>query len=349
MATARWMEQSRTAPIHEVILEAGLSKKGPKGYEPCPVCSADCRGSSDKRGPVFVAQTYNGWRCYACDEKGDALNLVSLRLYRAKLKDLQKEDRYKVREWFAERSWCEPWDPNRKSGWKPLETPVILPEYPPQDEVQRLWDACLPVNAGNDVPGGMDHAAMAFMQERHWFPGGLARLDVVRLTPHPNAYDWPDWWPRGRADTWRLVTPAYDHNGELVSLHARAIVSPSDGAPKTLWPKGYDALGLIMADAQGRKLLQRKAKPRLVIIDEGLTDLVATSLAKSCLRGPVAILSCASGGFGALADVVFPKWTSVYVATDEGDGKKTGDRYAKAVATALSPHPVLRLPISKVM
>jgi len=84
----------------------------------------------------------------------------------------------------------------------------------------------------------------------------LSALDVARVLPDPKGYRWPTWWP-GWRDTWapyRLTVRAYEPDGTLAGLHARAVLpledmrpldltrTKSDGteepSPKTRWPLG---------------------------------------------------------------------------------------------------------------
>jgi hypothetical protein len=224
----------------------------------------------------------------------------------------------------------DPAEPEQDDDQLDPEDEKTGPTYPPDEEVQDLWDACLPVT---DLP---------FIRERRWDVDQLRKLDVVRLTPEPDDYDWPVWWARGRAKTWRLVTRAFSTNGQLRSLHARAIAPVEKGTPKTLWPKGFDATSLVMPDRAGLELLQARSKPRVLLVAEGLTDLVALSL-KVAVLPDAAVLSCTNGCFPALRTIAqhLSIWTDVYSATDHDE---PGDRYTREIATALAPLRVKRLP-----
>jgi hypothetical protein len=352
MAKPLWIEQAHSVPIQDVIEEVGLQSIGRRGWGPCPHCGAEVRSNSEhkKRGAVEVIGD-NGWLCIKCETTGDSINLVSFSLYSARLKDLPRENQWAVREWFAVRKWCDPYEQKPRgpfdgfNGVPQRRKPA--PKPPPPKEVSDLWDACLPVNQdGGFHPGGMDMDVAKFLSERRWSPMDLAALDLARLTPHPDTYTWPDWWPKGRAGLWRLVVRAYTPEGIPASLHGRAIKpvpkkdNGKDKFPKVLWPKDKSASGLVMADAQGLQMLRREDRPRVILVCEGITDMISASLYKGRFGKKVAILSCTSGAFRGLSRVYWPRWVPTYAASD-GDDK--GDKYADEITTALCPRPVRRL------
>lgn len=362
MPTARWMEQCKAVPIHEVLLECGLQRIGKKGWGPCPACGEEKRGSSDKRGAV-ISDKKPGWWCVRCGASGDALNLVALQLLGSTLADSDKDGRNKARDWFADRGWCDRFQenpfPTPQKRTPEVATPGVHPVtnagdgttsepefppqigYPPAKQVKAFWNSCLKIDPKNPPNGDVGH----FIEERGWNHEALAAAGVCRLAPPPSArIAWPAWWPQGRSATWRLVVPAFNSEGVLSSLHARATVPVHNGTPKVLWPKGYDATDLIMADFDGWKFLTRRSKPRAIIICEGLTDLCSVSASKHVLGPRIAVLSCANGGFRALKDVHFLRWVPTYCATDCAE---VGDKYATQIATAIAPVPLRRIRIPR--
>ena len=63
----------RPLTLHE-LLEALARGERQGSFGPCPVCNADHRGSSDRRGPLGI--TRGGfWTCYRCDAWGSAADL----------------------------------------------------------------------------------------------------------------------------------------------------------------------------------------------------------------------------------------------------------------------------------
>jgi len=226
---------------------------------------------------------------------------------------------------------------------------------PPADELGAFWSACAPVNrtlAGEDL----DQAELwphFYLADRGFPPLDLAPLDLVRIAPL--RHDWPAWWPKGRARTFRLVVRAYEADGTFASLTARAVpeyngggVKVRDPKRKLAWPKlgrGV-ARGLLLADPGGVALLRGEAPADLesVWIVEGPTCLLRGALLAAAGRRRRAVLGAVYGsGFRALGKVKWPEGVQVYAATDE-DG--TGEGYAREIVRALRPRTVRRLSLA---
>ena len=134
----------------------------------------------------------------------------------------------------------------------------------------------------SSVPDPAEYWPTFYLSERRFHVPSLARLDVVRALPL--RYAWPSWWSARWARHYRLAVRAFEPNGTLASLHARVIPAyDPDGQrlaepkPKTRWPIGYAAEGLLLADPNGLDLLRGRVGPgiRKVWIGEGLTDFRA--------------------------------------------------------------------------
>lgn len=48
-----------------------------RGFGPCPTCGAEKRAGDDKRLPITSDRQGAGWRCWACNEKGDVVDLCA--------------------------------------------------------------------------------------------------------------------------------------------------------------------------------------------------------------------------------------------------------------------------------
>jgi len=84
------------------------------------------------------------------------------------------------------------------------------------------------------------------------------------------------WWANAGL---RIVAPLFDGNGQLTSIQARRITSE---APKTMFPAGARAAGLVFANEAGRALLRGKSpEGGLVVVGEGLTDYLALTIVSS--------------------------------------------------------------------
>jgi hypothetical protein len=352
MATPPWVEQSRAAPVKEVAAELGIRKPARGGLGPCPMCDAEQRSSSDKRGPIVVSD--RGWQCIACNITGDTVNMVSFHKFKKSLKECGRDQCDEVRTWFSDRGWAQrsvTGEPTSQRGapvppaQQQKDEEPVEPERIPEAEIRALWSTTMSVADVEEV--------RAFIQSRGWDCKDVVALGFVRSTAGEDVVNWPAWWPPTRAKSWRLMVPAFNAAGKLCSVHARSVsLDMPKGLPKTLWPKGFSSSGLIMADKEGLSLLRRSAKMDALIVCEGITDLISTSIHKkrSKIFSPskIAVLSCTNGGFASLRDIDLDPNTKVFVATDEGDKDGTGDRYATEVATALYGRTrVMRLPLSR--
>lgn len=212
---------------------------------------------------------------------------------------------------------------------------------PPLAEVAALWNASDPVcratfGAEPAADAGAE-AAWALLRAKGSEPGDVAAFDLARLLPPPGAFPHPRWWPESWATEWCIAVPAYEPDGTLASIHARA--AHADAEPKTRWPLGCGAAGLLFAGEHGRAFLRGDEELRRelsgVLIVEGLTDFLRASLWALEMRSRstcLAVLGVAAGGAQAFAHVRWPAGLPCIVATD---ADRAGDTYAAAVQSAL--------------
>jgi 5S rRNA maturation endonuclease (ribonuclease M5) len=219
------------------------------------------------------------------------------------------------------------------------QKPKIIKESknirPPINEVHALWRKSYKLNQLTQ-----DDDVLAFLQSRELNLDALARTGVARVTPNRRDYDWPKWWPGGRSMMWRLIVPAFDTNGTFCSLHARAI-GQTNGAPKTLWPSGFQAGGLFMPNRHAVKMLKGDATGiDSVLFVEGITDFlkVVSEAEQESLQ--LAVFAGTSGSFGSVSKINIPDDVDVYIGTDP-DAK--GDEYAQTIQMQLSPRTCYRL------
>jgi hypothetical protein len=300
---------------------------------PCPLHGGDGRN-------FHVDPDTLGWRCHSgCQESGDAVSYVE----RTQGLDFPGAVRF-----LADLAGVTlPDAPGGSVGTRrrpPPRPPPARQERPrealrraPLAELEALWGACLSVTTATGP-------ARAFLAGRGWESQleELDTLDVVRLLPE--SYPWPSWWPGSWARSWRLVAPAYEADGTLASLHARAVLPDAD--PKTRWPYGPESKELLLADPNGYAVLRGVPVVglRAVLVVEGLTGTLNMALRMSTLAaqlGPVAVLGATSGGFEALARVAWPVGAEAWVGTDTGDTHGTGDKYAAKVNETLAPRGVV--------
>tara|TARA_R100000458_G_C8255715_1_gene231863 strand:+ start:49 stop:513 length:465 start_codon:yes stop_codon:yes gene_type:complete len=145
--------------------------------------------------------------------------------------------------------------------------------------------------------------------------------------------------------TWRLIVPAFDAEGRFCSIHARATCE-TNGAPKTLWPSGFQAGGLFMPNRYAVKMM----KGSVVEIDgvlfvEGITDFIKVSAVAEKEGLKLAVLGGTSGSFGSVDKLGIPDGVDIYVGTDP-DLK--GDEYARTIQMQLGSRACYRLPLAEV-
>lgn len=159
---------------------------------------------------------------------------------------------------------------DRDDDAPPLPPPPP-PEYPPLDEVARLWAQCMPVTEHPAVLGwlasrGLDAGRLTALRE-------LPMLKAIRKFAgegHPSVVagarlQQPRWAAIGSddrrltpwADTgYQALIPCYDAAGVMRSFRARWIREEPPPGAKALPPRGYEARGLVMANHAGLWLLR---------------------------------------------------------------------------------------------
>lgn len=274
-------------------------------WGPCPACRVD--RMADRRPPIRIAQ---GWWCNACGAHGDAVDLAAwVMLGRGTAKG--DPELRRVFE-FLDGSTSRP----------TADRPPTEPPPPPAAELTAFLRACRPPVEDLEVK--------EYLRSRGIDPAGAS---AGAIPTNLGARWWPCRWSR----TWRLVVPAFDARGVVRSLHARAVEADRD--PKTRWPLGCGASGLVFADQLGRRLLRGERSSGTLIVAEGLIDYLHVSAESG---GTAAVIAVESGSESAIRLVRLPPDVRVYVATH---ADLAGDRYAQAVADALAPHPCRRVPL----
>lgn len=297
--------------VRRLGLEEGAKRQARGLMVRCPV-------HAERTPSCSIRQAEDGTvaaKCHGCNWSGDALSLVAV----VRGLDPHRDFPRVIQEAAALCGYVV--DDSKPApppvAWKPLALPPR--QRPPVTEVEAIWVA------SSSVAEATADVALFLLRRRLSLPD-LSKLDLVRVAPLK--YAWPSWWPETWAKSWRIVTRAYEADGKLASLHARAI---DDASPKTRWPFNCRADGLIFGDAAGVALLRGDARAfDRVLVVEGLTDMIAASLWAVGRR--VAVISVTSGSSAALMHVRWPSGVPVVVATDHDDA---GNRYAAAVEAAV--------------
>jgi hypothetical protein len=251
-----------------------------------------------------------------------------------------------VRKWFASHGFCGEGSvppsipegrPRREEKNKEDEHVYKKRGRPPAPEVVDLWKCSAYPNQA--LAGSRpDDPLVKWLFKRNFAPRLLSKIRLLKVTPLGIDYNFPEWWPRQWSYSVRLITPAYEPDGRVASIHGRSVIK---SGPKTRWPMGYEAGGLWMANRAGVHMM-RGMKPDIhgVLICEGITDLMRAACQNLEQSLGLAILSGTAGSFRYVHQTGIPKGAQVFLATDE-DG--TGDQYAKIVVDKLKHNKIYRL------
>jgi len=296
-------------------------------FSPCPACQAITRHTKrkDKRLACVIVQSGRGWLCLQCGAKGDSVDLFA-RLYNHGKRPTSKD------EWRAVLSHAAPL-PATLTPPRPLAPqdgasrglPVGLMR-PSHLEIRALWDKSFTV-----PPEG----AYPWLAEK--FPNytiaEIIEAGIARWLPRDTELAWWPWQHR------YLAMLAFDSKGYIQSLHGRvAGVVPPD-KPKSRFPKGYSASGLVLANKTAVSWMKGKMKVANVVIAEGLTSTLATTMAmRKSDKWDWAVIGYTSGSGSAMKDM---PWTTqtVYVLTDDDSA---GNAYAEKISQALPSNLNLR-------
>jgi len=118
--------------------------------------------------------------------------------------------------------------------------------------------------------------------------------------------DWPDLhsklktWPNR---SYRIVAPLLSQRGLIANIQARAI--DAHRMPKTMVPLGSRVSGTVFADRRGQRLLRGEANDPIVVLGEGLTDMLALSIASPF---PVITAPGTSNAVAAIGHWVRDRW-----------------------------------------
>ena len=330
-----WIQEAKSLPLQAAAKMLNLEIKKSNSISPCPCCGAIYRGSEDKRGPVGMNKAQSAWQCHGCGKRGDVVDLVSYCMFEMKLKDMNMEQKAKVRDWFQDKS--------SKKNYTPRPTEPQPPKRPDLNQVLDLWKASDPLIDMNGCRE--DQMVRDFLKLRNFDLELLNSTGIVRVTPLPHQYRWPRWWPSKWSPTWRLICPAFESNGKVASLHARAIID-KEVRPKSRWPMGCEANGLVLANKQGVSMLRGKPSPDLeaLLICEGITDLFRAATAAIHENMNIAILSGTSGSFSKIHEMSIPENLDIVICTDPDEA---GEAYAQLLKKKLKGKKVYRMKLEK--
>lgn len=287
-------------------------------FSPCPVCAAETRHTKrkDKRKSCLIVQADNGWMCIQCGAKGDTVDLLVRSLTGGQRPTTPGEWRAVLERWTAGGA-TRPLPPPRAS----LLGHSGALQRPPFKAVMELWEHSDPKAPEKTVSWLAKKFANYTIQE-------IEESGVVRWLPKQ---DLPEWWP------WKYPTMAmlaFDHHGLVQSIHGRICADVEEGKPKSRFPKGYSASGLVLANKSAVSWLRGKMPVPAVVIAEGLTSTLACTMAlRKEGKWKWGVVGYTSGSSSAIKEM---PWSNqeVFIFTDSD---KAGEEYARRIVEALPP------------
>ena len=329
MIRRRWFEDLNAVGFEAVAERVGIVPGPARSWGPCPACEAEERGADDRRGPLGVTASGEGWACHRCKLTGDVVGLIAL----LATGETHPADWRPVRAFAAERGWVEAEErgststpPPRPRPRRPRPAPPP-PRRIPRGEVEEFWASCRGVLDDREV--------CSWLEGRGLQPALLEDLGLCRalpLGPLPG-------WATCRGRSWReagfgLVLPQLDERGELAGVRGRAVVSGAK--PKSAAPAGAEARGLIFGDGLARQVLARgpEGPPVDLVVVEGGPDFLVWASRwgdGAALTTAPAVVGVVAGSWVPELAARIPKGSRVAVRTHQDDaGKKYG---AQVVAT----------------
>jgi hypothetical protein len=203
----------------------------------------------------------------------------------------------------------------------PMPEPEPEREYPPQAEVDAVWNAAVPVER--------DERSMVMLALRGLRPGLELARAVSGALPRWASFQGQSWASTGH----RVIVPAYDAQGAMRSLRAWQTNTRADG-PKRLPPGGYRASGLVLANDAGLRCLREPSAPVRVLIVEGEPDLLAAAQAYP----GTAVLGVISGSWSEDFAARIPLGSEVAIHTHHD---LAGQKYAEHIKSTLAKRAVI--------
>ncbi len=349
-----WIQSAKNARITIVAADLEYSRGNGQSIFPCPSCGMLERGSNDKkRGPIGFGRSEMAWTCYKCGAKGDVVDFASQHFFQQPLRNLDRNQRSVVRDWFAEQGYCTPSGVPAHVQPDPSKRPVVTPAptqgyvRPPQQELNDLWQKTTTIESALEQPASFAEQLSKWMINRRFSPKVLDSTSCVRVLPLPNEYKYPEWFPHQWGGIYRVAAPCFEPDGTFASIHCRSVSYAKGRQPagsKTRWPTGYEAGGLLMANTYAQQIMRQHLNDSIqgFLICEGITDFMRAceQAHREDLR--LAIVAGTSGSYKSLAKIPIPPKMKIYIATDSDD---SGDDYASIICDQLPQHTLYRVPL----
>ena len=214
--------------------------------------------------------------------------------------------------------------------------------YPPQDQVEQLWDAASSILVVPDALSWLMRPPMVGGRGfRRATVNRIADTDLARALPPGIAL--PD-WARSRWGSWLeskhlVIVPLYDECGVFRSLRARRVIAHTK-SPKTLATSSFTCSGLVFADHFARQVIESGKAPEWmadrtleILIAEGDPDYLVRASRWAENEHSPAVIGIFSGSWSPELAARVPTAARVFIETHDDE---TGDKFAKEIHASLA-------------
>jgi hypothetical protein len=206
--------------------------------------------------------------------------------------------------------------------WRSHEAEEDPNPFTPTDAAA-TWQRAL-ARARDDDAVDAERRVYAYLADRHLTESfELGVLGILATTPdlHPRLVSWYE-------RSYRIIAALLSQRGLIANVQARAI--DRGRTPKTMVAKGSRVSGTVFADRRGQWLLRGEADDPVVVLGEGLTDMLALSIAS-----PFPVIT-APGTSNAVASIgPWVKGRHILLALDRD---LAAEMQVKSVAHAIHEH-----------
>ena len=204
----QWWEEIQNSGILPVATSLGLNIRK-NMLSPCPKCNAEKRGSTDKRYPIGLNTSSNGWKCHKCDTTGSTIDLISFKLNGKRYRELHSEQRKSVYKWAVNNKHAVR---NHRQAYKKIIKPIPkknTPKIPTDPNSPFRWNEKLPQLYKQRLHKDEGLKVLEFLAYRK------LDLDVIK-TADLGAMNDP------KTGNW-LVIPLKNKEGKIVNMRFRSI------------------------------------------------------------------------------------------------------------------------------
>ena len=241
-----WIEQvADSLSVQEAAKAAGLTLARGNSARPCKLCSEENRGSDDTRGPIGFRGDGRGWTCHSCRESGDALEMLSLGWFDARVRDLTKAQVADLKQKCISNGWCSGEHRSmsfkgKKGGakkpekkWKVrqfAQSERKLPEPPPEGgRGPFAWRSTMPDDCAADLWGPDGAQVLAYLQGRGFRESTLREWNIGALVIKDGD---------GKIVEQHVAIPVPRSDGTVVNMRFRSVPGTclkcdGSGCPKT--------------------------------------------------------------------------------------------------------------------